>query len=301
MKSKIIKVHVPATTANLGPGYDCLALTLDLWNHAVFTLEGKGINLKIKGEGSSKLVEDKRNLIAKSAIRFFEAFNFPEPLGLQIECDNNIPLGSGLGSSAAAVMTGLVGANALLGNIASQDDILELASRIEGHPDNVAAALFGGLSIVIKEQTHLIHQHVSIKETLVSLAIPEFELPTLVSRAALPKAVPLADVVFNLGRTAMVVEALRNGNLDLLAYAMEDRLHQPYRLKLLPGAIYAMEAAKATGASAVALSGAGPSVIAFTAKDPQEVAISMVTAYENAGIKARPMTLTTISQGAYIE
>jgi len=301
MRSKSVTTHVPATTANLGPGFDCLALALDIWNHATFTLEGEGIHLKISGEGSGQLIEDKRNLIAKSVIKFFRFFNFSEPIGLQIRCENNIPLGSGLGSSAAAVVTGLLGANALLGHIASPDDLLDLATDIEGHPDNVTAALFGGLSIVIKEGEHFIHHKVDIPELEVAVAVPKFELPTQVARSALPKAVPLSDVIYNLGRTALVVEGLRTNNLTLIQSALKDRIHQPYRIKLLPGASEAMKAAIENGATAVALSGAGPSVIAFTEKETKKIAEIMVNAYKCEEITARPYTLSTIVNGAYVD
>ena len=300
MKKKTISVHVPATTANLGPGFDCLALALNIWNHATFSLEGEGIKLHIKGEGSGKLVDDKRNLIAKSFIKFFKAYNLSEPLGLVIECENNIPLGSGLGSSAAAVITGLIGANALLGNIATKVDILELANEIEGHPDNVTAAVFGGLSIVVRDNDHFIHHIVDVPEINVAIAVPEFELPTQVSRSALPKAIPLSDVIFNLGRTALVVEALRTKNYEILKTAVDDRLHQPYRIKLLPGAANAMDNALKNGASAVALSGAGPSIIAFGEENISAIADSMVTSFEEEGVSARPYLPTTITTGAYV-
>ena len=301
MNNKSVTIHVPATSANLGPGFDCLALALDMWNHTTFTVKEKGFSLQITGEGSEQLDTDKNNLVARSAVNFYSSFNIPEPTGLNIQCENNIPLGSGLGSSAAAVITGLLGANALSGNIASPAEILNLANEIEGHPDNVCAALFGGLSIVINDKGKLIHHKIDIPDIETIVAVPEFDLSTEASRSAIPKVVPLTDVVFNLGRTALVVEGLRTNNLDLLIPALEDRLHQPYRIKLLPGASKAMKEAIDQGAKAVALSGAGPSIIAFASDNAKNIADIMIAAYQSEGISARPFILSTINRGAYVE
>jgi homoserine kinase len=293
---------VPATTANLGPGFDCLGLALDLWNRAEFTLSGQGIRIKLKGEGKGLLPTDEHNLIVRAFLRFYEAKGKPAPEGLEIICDNQIPLGSGLGSSAAATLAGLLAANAFLDESANRQEILSLATEIEGHADNAAAALWGGLVVVIlhDQQPEVFRFEPALLKVIVML-LPSIHLPTAAARAALPKMVPLADAVYNLGRTALVVEALRSGNLDLLGKAMRDRLHQPYRLNLIPGAEQALQAACQSGAAAAAISGAGPSLIAFPVSEAEPVAASMAAAFEQAGQQTRSMVLLTTPQGATVE
>ena len=234
------------------------------------------------------------------ALRFYEAFGQPAPRGLRLHCANRIPLGGGLGSSAAAILTGLLGANALLGSPAGQSELLSLAVAAEGHPDNVAAALTGGLVLSAVAADAPLVRRVEVPALQVAVATPDFDLPTRAARAALPRQVPLEDAVFNLTRTAFVVEALRSGDLDLLGQVMADRLHQPYRFKLIPGAEAAARAARESGAVAVALSGAGPSLIAFAPRDPQAVAAAMAAAFRSAGLKARGMVLGISDQGASV-
>jgi len=301
MSSTSVSVRVPATTANLGPGFDCLGLTLDLWNRATFTLSGQNIRVKLKGEGKGWLPTDERNPIVRAFLRFYNAMGKPVPQGLEVICDNQIPLGSGLGSSAAASLAGLLGANALLGEPAGRQEIFSLAVEIEGHPDNAAAALWGGLVVVISQDQHPeVFRFEPALLKVVVVMLPSVHLPTSTARAALPKMVPLADAVYNLGRTALVVEALRCGDLTLLGKAMQDRLHQPYRLKLVAGAEQALQSAYQSGAAAAAISGAGPSLIAFPVSEAEPVAASMAAALEQAGHKTRSMVLFTIPQGANV-
>ena len=293
-------IHTPATTANLGPGFDCLGLALDLWNKTSFTLEGSGVHIKVRGEGSGLLPPDDRNLILRSFLRLYQEVGTHFPEGLTIQCENHVPLGSGLGSSAVAIITGLVGANHLLGNPVGMDEILRLAAAIEGHPDNVASALLGGLTLVISVGQGVIARNLPVAPLMVVLAVPAIHLPTSTSRAALPREVPLSDAVFNIGRNAFVIEALRTGDLNLLGKVMDDRLHQPFRLRLIPGAEMVFNAAKQAGAAAVALSGSGPSVVAFTppeASIQQRIGDAMVSAFEKAGVKARSMVLSLSMQG----
>jgi homoserine kinase len=207
-----------------------------------------------------------------------------------------------MGSSAAAVLLGLLGAAALAGESLAREEALALAGRLEGHADNAAAALLGGLVIVAGQtaQGGWIIRQAAQPELRVAVALPAFRLSTRAARAALPAQVPLKDATFNVGRAALVVEALRAGDLDLLAQVMEDRLHQPYRLPLIPGAQQAWDAAKQAGAAAVALSGAGPSLIAFTQADPGPVCAAMAAAFEAAGLKARVFELKTSGLGAQV-
>ncbi len=297
---KRVSVCIPATTANLGPGFDCLAVALDLWNEVTLTLEGQRIQVDITGEGQDLLAKDEHNLLIRAFLHFFQIYGIPQPTGLYVSCNNAIPLGSGLGSSASAVISGLLGARALLGKEIPDDEILRLAVEIEGHPDNAAAALLGGLIIVVQEQQSFYAHHISIPPLEIVYVLPDVHLPTRVARAALPREVLLSDAVFNLGHTALVVEALRNGDVFLLQKAMQDRLHQPYRLRLIPGAEDAFQAARQAGACAVALSGAGPGLIAFCPGNINQVTNAMIQAFEQVGVAARTWNLKTTSKGANI-
>lgn len=299
MSAPRVIVRVPATSANLGPGFDCLGLALDLWNEAEFTLEGIGVQLSASGEGAQMPTDD-RNLIVQSMRYFCDTRGLPFPRGVTIRCKNDIPVGSGLGSSATAVIMGILGAAALLTEPLGTEEALALASRMEGHADNAAAALMGGLVVVAAGIGGWLVRRINIPDRQAAVVLPDVHLPTHAARAALPAEVPLKDVIYNLGRAMLVVEALRDGDLDLLAQAMDDRLHLPYRLPLIPGSQHALDAAYAAGARAVTISGAGPSLIAFTSADPTAVGQAMQQAFADAGAAARLFLLRTTSQGARV-
>ena len=299
--SRRVRVRVPATSANLGPGFDCLGLALDLWNEAEFTLEGEGLRLRCDGEGRD-IPTDERNLIVQGMRFFCDTRGLPFPHGVKIDCHNHIPVSSGLGSSAAAVIMGLLGAAALLDVPLETGDALALGARMEGHADNASAALLGGLVMVAAGKGGAwLARRIQIPERQVAVVLPEVTLPTHAARAALPTEIAMQDVTYNLGRAILVVEALRTGDLDLLSQAMDDRLHLPYRLPLIPGAECALDAARQAGASAVTLSGAGPSLIAFTAGDPSRAAEAMSEAFKQAGVPSRTFLLKTSPAGASIE
>lgn len=301
MENKTFSVSVPATTANLGPGFDCLALALDLWNETTFTLGGNGLRINVKGEGNGEIVENEQNLIIQSILYFFRTQGVQPPSNLQIDCENQIPICSGLGSSAAAILTGLLAANTLLNNQVGVKDILKMVYQLEGHPDNAAAALLGGIVVVISHEEDLLTLKFDLPTINLVIVIPQIRISTQKSRAVLPKKVLFEDAVFNIGRSAIVLEALRTGNMPLLGKAMEDRLHQPYRLELIPGAKEALNAAKHdAGAVATALSGAGPGLIAFTTKDSTVVAEAMVAAFNQANVIARSFSIHTTNRGTSV-
>jgi len=295
-----IQINVPATSANLGPGFDALGLALDLWNKTLIT-HAREFGVTVKGEGSDRLASGRNNLLIRAAGRLAERAHKPLP-PFRADCVNAIPLSSGMGSSSAAILTGMLAANALLEDRFPREAILDLASEMEGHPDNVAPALLGGLVVSMMQDRKVIARPIPIGADLhLTVALPDFYLPTKQARAALPKKVPLKNAVHNLSRTALVVEALRTGDLDLLGRAMTDTLHQPYRLKLIPGAASALEAAKEAGAAAAALSGAGPGVIAFSSKAGSTIGESMRRAFETAGLKARIFNVRVSGRGAEIQ
>jgi len=295
-----ITIKVPATSANLGPGFDALGLALDLWNETVIT-PADDFSVTVQGEGADRLTSGKNNLIVRAAHKLAERAGKPLP-SFHADCVNAIPLSSGLGSSAATILTGLLAGNTLLENPLSNEETLNLASEMEGHPDNVAPALMGGLVVSTTDEGRVIARRIPIGTDIhVTIALPDFYLPTKQARAALPRKISMKNAVHNISRAALVVEALRTGELDLLTQAMTDRLHQPYRLKLIPGAMSAMEAAKEAGAAAVALSGAGPGLIAFSSKAEAGIGEAMRRAFEAAGLKARIFHLRVSGHGAEIQ
>jgi homoserine kinase len=298
---KIVHVRVPATTANLGPGFDALGLALDLWNEAKFVLTAdEGFHISIMGEGRDNLPTDQRNAIMEAALQLFSLAG-KSPHGLTVHCLNRIPLVSGLGSSSAALLTGLMGANALLGNIFSHEQILTMATQSEGHPDNVVPAMLGGLVASVVRENRVVSRKLLVSPTAITVVMPDVYFPTKSAREILPEYVLRQEAVFNLSRSVLVIKALETGDLALLSEVMEDSLHQPYRLPLIPGALSAIQAAKKVGASAVALSGAGPSLIAFSGQpvDPG-IGSAMQKAFEQAGRKARIFQLNISQSGASV-
>ena len=297
-------IKVPATSANLGPGFDALGLALDLWNEAEFIpTKNKRISVTIEGEGLNKLPIDQSNAVVEAALQVYELAGKPCH-GLKIHCTNRVPLGSGLGSSSAALLTGMLGANAMLGEPFSREEILKLAIETEGHPDNVAPAMLGGLVASIIHESHVLSlrlsltgQHTPIHITVVS---PDFDFPTKQARALLPRQIDRKDAIYNISRAVIVTEAFRLGDLDMLQEAMTDKLHQPYRIPLIPGAQAAMEAMQQAGASAVALSGAGPSLIAFSPKRETAIGKAGQQAFAAAGLQSRVFKLKINRKGAQV-
>jgi homoserine kinase len=296
------RVRVPATSANIGPGFDCLGLALDLWNEVRFSLEGDRVEVTVEGPDPAGLPRDERNLVARAYLRLCEEAGKAPPAGLRIHCDIRVPMSSGLGSSSTAIVAGLLGANALTGRPFDRERILELAADMEGHPDNVAAALLGGLTIVVQKDDRLLTKKILVPEVHVALAVPDLPFSTSAARAELPTEVSMADAVFNLQRTPLVVEALRSGDYELLSQVMDDRLHQASRLKRIPGGRTAWLAALSAGAAAVAVSGSGPSLIAFVslATDASRVARVMAEAFAAEGVTALPLGLAASAAGATV-
>ena len=296
-------VRVPATTANLGPGFDCLGLALELWNEVEVTATGDRLQITIEGEGQPVLPTNQTNAVYQAMEVYAHRHSKTLPAGIRIRCQNNIPLGSGLGSSSAAVVAGILCAAALLKIPENKEDQLDCATQIEGHPDNVAACLLGGLIASLVDKQHVISRRIPITPFPLVIVTPATHFPTNQARAALPVDVPHKDAVFNLSRVVFLTEALRTGDFDLLALAMQDQLHQPYRIPLIPGAAAAISAAKNAGAVAVVISGAGPSLLAILRKpsELQSVAACMVDAFKQAGLSARVFTPLISKEGASVK
>jgi homoserine kinase len=296
----MITVRVPASTANLGPAFDCLGLALDLWNETSFEVSGGEINIEINGEGQETLPPNDRNLILRAFARVYQEAGKEPPTGVAVVAKQEIPLSSGLGSSAAACLTGLLAANALLGAPLSRKDILQIGAEIEGHADNLAAALYGDLVLVIQDGNKFSAQKLECAPLIAVVILPQIKLSTRDARKALPAEVPMKDAVSNIARSIQVVEAMRSGDIPALSAAMQDKLHQPYRLPLILGAAEAIEAARQAGAAA-ALSGAGPSVIAFIEVGHEKaVTEAMRAPFAEKGVKTRQYLLKSSEKGAQV-
>jgi homoserine kinase len=296
---KQVTVTVPATTANLGPGFDCLGMALSLHNKFTFTEADTPLTIVATGEDAHKIPLDTRNQIYWAADFTFKRLG-KRPSGLHISQHNCIPVGSGLGSSSTAVVSGIMGANAIVNGGLSKAEILSLATELEGHPDNVSPAIYGGLTLTLMDGHHLHAEQINTPPFQVAIVLPTFDLLTAEARAALPKQIPMSDAIFNIGRLGLLIRALETGDHNKLRLAMQDKLHQPYRLPLIPGSERAMQAAYNAGATAVALSGAGPSLIAFAPANQQAIVYAITHAFERAGLSSRHWLLTTEPNGASV-
>lgn len=294
----VIRVQVPATTANLGPGFDCLGMALELYNIIEFSKIPRGLNIEVEGEGAGDLACNEGNLVYRAAKRVFDRVGYV-PAGLRIRLVNGIPVGRGLGSSAAAVIGGIIAANRLCGAELSKREILALACSMEGHPDNIAPALLGGLVIYVAVDGDITWTKISLPAGLKAvLAIPDFTMNTLDAREALPHMVTMRDAVFNIGRAALLVAALHKGDLSVLGTAMEDKLHQSFRAGLIPGYKKVVSAARLAGARGVALSGSGPAIIALADNNLQLIAEVMKATFRESGVNARSLVLAPSPVGA---
>jgi homoserine kinase len=304
MGLRLIRVMAPATTANLGPGYDCLGLALDLWNR-LDVLDGAapgdhGPLVEITGEGAGELAAGPENLVYRAMVFLFQEAGREMP-GVRLRCHNNIPLERGLGSSAAAIAGGLVAANALCDGVFESRDLLEMAATIEGHPDNVAAAILGGLQLVLTDQERLYTAAVNVPPELNAvLFIPDLRIATSDARAVLPEKVTMADAVYNMGRAALLLAGMTTNHPEYLSLATQDRLHQPYREALFPAMKLLFRAARDAGALGVFLSGSGSTVLALTRGREMTVAYEMAEAARQAGVTGRVQVTQPTGRGAHI-
>ena len=299
-----VVVDVPATTANLGPGFDCLGAALDLNNRfAMRRIEGGGerFELIIEGTEGSHLRGGPENLVYRAAQRVWKAAGL-EPVALEARVRLAVPPARGLGSSATAIVAGLMGANALVGEPLSKEKLLELAIDIEGHPDNVVPSLLGGLCMTAKaaSQRWRVVRCEWTPSVKAVVAIPSIRLSTSEARRAMPKAIPVGDAVVNLGALTLLLQGLRTGNGDLISDGMHDRLHEPYRWRLIKGGDQVKQAAMDAGAWGCAISGAGPSVLALCEEDKgPAVSRAMVKAWEAAGVASRAPVLNLQTSGSH--
>ena len=298
-----VKVSVPATTANLGVGFDCLGAALTMTNKFQFTQVDTNTKLKITVEGkeAEKVSTDDSNLLYQSFLQLYQQIKQTPP-NVEIIIKLGVPFSRGLGSSATAIVGGLLGANNLAGNPLSQAELIKMAIAIEGHPDNVVPALLGNcqLSVGEAEEWHIssIPWH---QDIIPVVAIPNFELSTEEARSVLPTEYSRSDAIFNISRMGLLLRGLATNNGEWLKTALADKLHQPYRQKLITGYDQVKQAAINAGAYGMVISGAGPTLLALTNPiNREQVAKSMSDAWTNIGVEAEVRSLSLDTVGAKI-
>ncbi len=304
-KNRVV-VRVPGTSANCGPGFDCLGVATTIYNYLDLTLlRSSRLTVEASGEGADKIPLGKKNLTWQAIRRLLQEVGRADDFkGAIIRTKNNVPLSRGLGSSSTAIVAGLTAANEILGAPLDKNGLLKLATEIEGHPDNVAPAIFGGFTVSVMSggdvQTFSFMPRIKLK---LIVTVPDFELSTRLARKVLPKNVALKDAIFNVSRASMLVAALVKGREDLLPFAFDDALHQPYRQKLVPGMTEVFTAAREAGALGAAISGAGSCLIAFTSAGgglEQKIATAMTEAFTAHGVKSRALILDVDKRGAKV-
>lgn len=299
MTRRRITVRVPATTANLGPGFDCLGMALDIFNLVTVEVSDR-FSLSIAGEGASFLPRSQENAVYRAMFTLYQRLGEVVP-PLKVSCQNEIPIGRGLGSSAAAAIGGLVTANVLCGTPLSSEELLGLGRSLEGHPDNVAPALMGGCVVVVTEGEEIVCSSAPLPQGLRGvLFVPDFVMPTEESRRLLPQQVSRADAVYNIGRASLLIAALAADRLELLRVATQDRLHQPTRQRLFPAMPKIFEAALMAGALGVFLSGSGSSILALSRDGSSAIAEAMAEAGRKEGINGRVRFANPCLEGAKV-
>jgi len=297
-----VRVTVPASSANFGSGFDVLGVALALHNVAELA-EADGLTVEIDGEGAETLPRDGRNVVVRGARLVYEAAARPFR-GLTVRQLNRIPPARGLGSSASAWLAGILGANALLGAPLGRDAMMDLAVGQEGHPDNLGASLYGGVTVTCWDAETRAVVSLPVPEAVeFAVLVPDFEASTAAARAALPASYPRPDAVYNVGRVALLVAAWTQARWDLVGQAMGDRLHQPYRGRaMFPWLDDVLAAARGAGALGAALSGAGPSVLGVTPTGRgAAVGRAMTEALARAGHPGRGHVLGADTRGARVE
>ena len=308
-----ISVKVPATTANLGPGFDCLGMALPIYNTITIeetVLPGTGVEINVLNDDSTNddlLMEhipmDENSIIYKAVELLYNSIG-QTPSELKITVQSQIPIAKGLGSSASVIVGGLIAANELLGHPADEVALLSIATEVEGHPDNVTPAIVGGLVLTsLEDDGRVVYRKLEWpEEWSITVCVPDYELLTDISRSVLPKEVAREDAVFNAKRLAMFVHAVNTKDDELMRLALQDRLHQPYRMKLVPGLDSIIENLKhEENVLGCVLSGAGPSIVIISKKnDIEKIKTIVKNTWEAQNVKVNIMTLPIEKNGAQI-
>ena len=308
-----VSVKVPASSANIGPGFDCLGLALPIYNTITIeetVLPGTGIEINMMSEeetidemGFNTIPNDENNIVSKAVEMLYNSIG-QEPSELKINIQSQIPITRGLGSSASVIVGGLLAANKLLGSPADEAALLAIATEVEGHPDNVAPAILGGFVLSNREDDGTV-SYCKLEwpeEWDITVCIPDFELATSIARSVLPEQVPIENAIFNATHLAMLIQAVNTKDEKLMRLALKDKIHQPYREKLVPGMKEIMEAFKhEENVLGCVLSGAGPSLLIISHKyDIDKIHSTVKEIWDNQNIKVDIRTLKIENQGAVI-
>jgi len=299
-----ITIKVPATTANIGSGFDCLGTALSLYNYFKFTpfdstSETPELKITVTGSESDRVSTDKTNLLYQSFERFYQEINKPVP-SISMEIELGIPLARGLGSSATAIIGGLMGANEIEGNPLTKTEIMNMAISMEGHPDNVVPTLLGNCQLSVTNGT--VWEICEIpwhSEIIPVVAIPDFELSTEEARSVLPKQLSYSDAIFDIAHLGLLLRGLETNNEKWLRVALEDKLHQPYRQSLIKGYNEVKKSALEAGAYGMVISGAGSTLLALTgSQNTEKVITAIAQTWLEMGIKPQVKALQLDQKGA---
>ena len=306
-----VTVKIPATTANLGPGFDCFGLALPIYNYVTVeetVMPGSGIQIEIINNNNNddilnSVPTDESN-IAYKAIELLYNFIGQTPDELKITIKSDIPMAKGLGSSASVIVGGLIAANELLGRPADTDVLLSIATEIEGHPDNVAPAILGGFVFASQENDgSVLYRKIDWnKDWKLTVCVPDYELATNISRSVIPTEIPLKDAVFNLKRSAMFIHALQTKDSQLMKAALKDKIHQPYRTKLVPGLNEIIDSLKnEENVLGTVLSGAGPAILVISEGNNKDRIYQIIEdTWNNLNVKVNIFTVEPEENGACI-
>ncbi len=296
-------IIVPGTTANIGVGFDCLGAALTIYNEFQFSLAEveDDLTISVEGEEADRVGTDKSNLVYQSFLKLYQHLDRVPP-SVEIVIKLGIPLARGLGSSATAIVAGLLGANQLAGNPLSTEEIRDLAIAIEGHPDNVVPALLGNCQLSVGETGNWQICEIPWHQDIIPVvAIPNFELSTEEARSVLPTTYSRSDSIFNISRMGLLLRGLATNNQAWLAMALEDKLHQPYRKKLIRGYEMVKTAAITAGAYGMVISGAGPTLLALCDRGKENAVVAaMSQAWLQEGVNAKVLSLALENQGTVI-
>ncbi len=295
-------IRVPATTANLGAGFDCIGAALSMYNEFTFTpIDSADLVIAVQGLEAAKVDTGASNLAYQAFLKLYARIDRTPPV-VQLEIHLGVPLARGLGSSATAIVGGLLGANVLAGNPLSQSEVMQLAIEMEGHPDNVVPALIGGCRLAATTASGWSIADIPWHSSIVPVvAIPDFELSTAEARSVLPTEYSRADAIFNTAHLGLMIRGLETGNPEWLTAGLTDKIHQPYRQKLITGYANVESAVIAAGGYGMVISGAGPTLLAITtATSAEAVAIAMTEAWAIHQIQVQAQSLQLDLQGAKV-
>lgn len=296
-----VKVKIPATVANIGSGFDCMGVAIKIYNEIEVEVTEKEGSILILGEGQKELKRNRENIIIKAMRRVFSRTGYKNKnRNFKIISKNNIPIERGLGSSASAIVGGVIAGNLFSGEKIDNGELLNISVEIEGHPDNIIPAFFGGLCVSYSVNHNIRYVKIEMPSELKAvLCIPDFRVKTSIARKILPRNVPIRDAVYNSSRTALMVYSILRRDYRLLAESMKDKLHQDYRKKLIPGMEDVIKSALEEGALGCALSGSGPTIFAISKGDKkmaEKIGTGMSKVFEKRNIKNR-IVITEFDNG----